>query len=85
MRSNNYTLDGVSGKRRSVRVRGGVRVWGSLVWYRIAEIWCFGTCTVIDLNHVATSYYAVEMREVVRGIDCGSNGEKLAWSVWKRI
>ena len=28
MRSNNYTLDGVSGKRRSVRVRGGVRVWG---------------------------------------------------------
>ena len=57
---------------------------GSLVWYRIAEIWCFGTCMVIDLNHVAT-YYAVAMREVVRGIDCGSNGQKLAWSVWKGI
>ena len=58
---------------------------GSLVWYRIAEIWCFGTCTVIDLNHVATYYYAVEMRDVMRGIDCGRNGEKLAWSVWKGI
>ena len=25
------------------------------------------------------------MRDVVRGIDCGSNGEKLAWRVWKGI
>ena len=40
---------------------------------------------VIDLNDVASYYYAVAMREVVRGIDCGSNCEKLAWSVWKGI
>ena len=39
----------------------------------------------IDLHHVANYYYAVEMHHVVRGIDCGSNGDKLPWRVWKGI
>ena len=47
---------------------------GSLVWYRIANIWYLHN---IYLHHVAT-YYVVEMCHVVRGTDCGSNGEKLS-------
>ena len=58
----------------------------SLVWYRFAYIWCLHIyLRSIDLHHVANYYNALEMRHVVRGIDCGSNGEKLAWSVWKGI